>query len=162
MIPGITTQFYEEQHFSRWWLLIGIEPLLIFGILGIVKVIPFSVVISVVAITMIAPTLLMISSLETAITNDAIMLRFKPFKWKWKTIPLTDITSAVVRKYEPLGEFGGWGIKYGGKKAGWCYNAKGNIGLQLELIDGKKLLIGTQKRDELESVIKSLPIAKTA
>jgi len=44
----------------------------------------------------------------------------------------------------------------GGKKAGVAYNISGNMGLQLELKNGKKILLGTRKPTELEDVLKKV------
>jgi len=39
---------------------------------------------------------------------------------------------------------------------GRALNMSGNMGLQLELKDGKKLLIGTQKFEELEQLLQKI------
>jgi hypothetical protein len=60
-----------------------------------------------------------------------------------------------VRKYNPLTEYGGWGYRTGfGKKSG-AMNVKGNIGIQIELSNGKKLLLGTQKKTEANKVLET-------
>ncbi len=48
-------------------------------------------------------------------------------------------------------EYGGWGIRYGMK--GMAYNVSGNRGVQLEFETGKRLLIGSQRPEELVSQI---------
>ena len=58
-------------------------------------------------------------------------------------------------------DYGGWGIKYGLK--GLAYNISGNFGIQLELKSGSKILIGTQKPDEVKKLldeIKSITFQK--
>ena len=53
-------------------------------------------------------------------------------------------------------EYGGWGLKGGllwKKSKGIAINVSGNIGIQLELKNGKKLLIGTQKLQEAKQVL---------
>jgi hypothetical protein len=59
-----------------------------------------------------------------------------------------------VRKYKPLAEFGGWGLRFG--VSGKAYNISGNKGLQLELTNNKKLLIGTQKPEELSEALNKI------
>nr|MBP6978828.1 hypothetical protein [Lentimicrobiaceae bacterium] len=56
--------------------------------------------------------------------------------------------------YSTIGEYGGWGYRMGGKKAGVAYNISGNMGLQLELKNGKKILLGTKKPVEMEEALK--------
>ena len=69
-----------------------------------------------------------------------------------QVIPLDNIKKCEVRKYSPIKECGGWGIKYGRK--GKAYNVSGNFGVQLEFTKGKPLLIGSQNPEKLARVIK--------
>jgi hypothetical protein len=48
-----------------------------------------------------------------------------------------------------LTEYGGWGLRLGLFGKGTAFNVSGDIGLQLEFTDDRKLLIGTNKPDEL-------------
>jgi hypothetical protein len=50
-------------------------------------------------------------------------------------------------------EYGGWGVKYGW--AGKAYNISGNRGVQLKLSNGKGLLIGSQRPEELAQAIQA-------
>ena len=50
-------------------------------------------------------------------------------------------------------EFGGWGIRVAGD--GRAYNAYGNQGVQLILTDGSRILIGTQRPDELLGALRT-------
>lgn len=61
--------------------------------------------------------------------------------------------SAYVREYNPLMEYGGWGFRSSMKGNGNAWNVSGNKGLQIEMIDGKKFMIGTQKPEELSAVL---------
>jgi hypothetical protein len=97
----------------------------------------------------------------TQLTEDGIYVRFHPFqpvfsKYEWK-----DIGEVYVREYNALLEYGGWGIRFGlmGIKhgqGGKAYIISGNQGLQLVMKDGSRILIGTQKPDELSAIIKKL------
>lgn len=96
------------------------------------------------------------SHLDTEITEDEIRLQYPPFINKPKIISYSDIKSIQVRRYDPIGEYGGWGLRYGwtnGKK-NRAYNIKGDMGLQLVLGDDMRILIGTQKANELRMLIK--------
>ncbi|NNE30744.1 MAG: hypothetical protein HKN40_00090 [Winogradskyella sp.] len=76
-------------------------------------------------------------------------MKFRVLKWN-------DINSAYVRQYDALSEYGGWGLKGGNlwkKSKGKAINVSGDIGIQLELNNGKRLLIGTQKKVEAENVL---------
>lgn len=91
--------------------------------------------------------------LTTQIKQDGIYVSYFPFfsgkKFRWD-----DIQEAYLRKYNALAEYNGWGIKFG--PSGNVYNVRGNIGLQLIFYDGSRLLIGTEKPDEITVVLQKL------
>ena len=58
-----------------------------------------------------------------------------------------------ARTYRPLLEYGGWGIRYAPFGKGWAYNVHGSQGVQLELTNGKRILIGSQRAEELARAI---------
>jgi hypothetical protein len=64
------------------------------------------------------------------------------------------VKRAYIRQYNPIKEYGGWGLKWSSTNA--AYNIMGNVGLQLVLQNGKKILIGTQKPEELRSFLISI------
>ena len=78
--------------------------------------------------------------------------QFFPIHLKERTIPFGDIESFKARKYSPLKEFGGWGIRFGFE--GKAYNISGEEGLQLVLKNERKVLFGSQKAKELEKAMK--------
>ncbi len=103
--------------------------------------------------------LLLSIRLYTRVENDGIHYRFPPIINKWKKITKTDLKSFQVRKYSPLKEYGGWGYRIGIN--GKALNVRGNMGLAMELNDGKKLLLGTQKPEELKMAMQKLYEDKT-
>ena len=64
-----------------------------------------------------------------------------------KRIRMAEITSAQAVIYDPIGEYGGWGIR--GYSGDQCLNARGNEGVRLTLSSGDKLLVGSQKAEAL-------------
>jgi hypothetical protein len=54
--------------------------------------------------------------------------------------------------YEPIAEYGGWGIRFGNK--GMAYDVRGNKGIYITLTSGKHILIGTSKPNETEQFLK--------
>jgi hypothetical protein len=92
--------------------------------------------------------------LDTNIDETSISVSMSPFgrrKIAWK-----NIDKAYVRKYKPIMEFGGWGIRYGFGNKGMAFTVGGTQGLQLELSNGKKVLIGTKKASELSEYLKQI------
>lgn len=84
--------------------------------------------------------------LVVEIRTDGIYYRYPPMIMKFRKIGRDEIERLETREYKPIKEYGGWGIKVGTKGAGRAYNVKGNVGLQLYLRNGSKILIGTQRR----------------
>jgi hypothetical protein len=97
------------------------------------------------------PWLFYVLRLETYVKADKLSVRFYPFRSR--TIYFKDIKSYAIREYRPLREYGGWGIRCSSKN-GMAFNVSGNKGVQLELVDGKKILIGSQKAEELAAALR--------
>jgi hypothetical protein len=144
--------FYEEQTFDQiWiWILLGIGvlavfiPLLITGqawwmflFMGVVEVLSLSIISS--------------FRLSTTIDASGVHYRVRPFHRKERIIPWSDIDQIYVRRYSALGEYGGWGMRYG--LNGMMVNTDGNYGIQIIRKNGKKILIGTHKPDEASGQI---------
>ena len=55
-----------------------------------------------------------------------------------RRVALTEIVTAQPRKSNPLREFGGVGLRW--TPRGWAYLVSGNMGVQLELAAGKRIL----------------------
>lgn len=92
--------------------------------------------------------------LSTEISEEYIRIRWFPFQRKPREIRWTEVRKAELRNYSPLSEYGGWGIK--GSRKNRAYNVTGDRGLQLELNDGTRVLIGTRKSEALEAVLHDL------
>ncbi len=155
--------FKEEQRFRQVWLMV----LLGFSLLVPVGLIIREYIKDNTSITtneflgsligIIASVLLIfIFKLSTRIDEKGIHYQFFPFHFSMKTLLWSEITKAEVRTYDPIGEYGGWGLRYSfNKKKGNAVNVSGDIGIQLTLKNGKKLLIGTQKKEAVSRVLKT-------
>ncbi len=88
------------------------------------------------------------------IRKDAVCYQYPPIINKWRAIRKEDIKDFEVRKYKPVREFGGWGIKSGSKKK--AYTVSGNIGLQLYIKNGRKILFGTRRKQAIEYAMEKL------
>ena len=71
-----------------------------------------------------------------------------------KSFALSDIKNLKVRKYDALKEFLGWGVRYNNNEK--CFTVSGDDALELELKNGEKFLIGTQKTEEIMLAIAKL------
>ena len=92
--------------------------------------------------------------LITEVRYDGLYIRFFPLQFHKHKISLGEIKKYEIRTYSALKEYGGYGIRYG--KNGKAYNVSGNRGVQLEFQDGKRLLIGSQRPEELVSALASV------
>ena len=95
--------------------------------------------------------LVYIASLDTKTTADGVYIKFRPFHHKWIQFPFESIQGATSFKYNPIRDYGGYGIRYGSK--GKAYNVNGNKGVLIKFSEGNPLLIGSQKYLELSAVI---------
>ncbi|CAM1374199.1 hypothetical protein [Tenacibaculum xiamenense] len=162
--------FKEEQRFTQSWLIIllvisAIVPITIITKELIEKKITTLEYLSIVALIIFSICLIFIFKLRTRIDEIGIHYQFFPFNLKMKTIKWIEISKIHIRKYDAISEYGGWGFKQGAlwsKKNGNALNIKGDIGIQLELKNGKKLLLGTQKKTQAESVINNYKHQLTA
>jgi hypothetical protein len=92
--------------------------------------------------------------LTTMIDNKGISYRFFPFHLQYRTIRWEEIEKYEVIQYNPLADYGGWGIRYG--KGGKAYNVSGDRGLKLYLRSGRNLMIGTQREEEMRGFLLNL------
>jgi len=92
--------------------------------------------------------------LKTRIDEKGIYFQFYPVHFSYRFIAWNEISKCFIRKYKAIIEYGGWGFRIGlRKKIGSAFSVQGNIGLQIELKNGKKILIGTQKKEDMQRVI---------
>lgn len=155
--------FIEEQRFTQTWLMV---------LMGFSLVVPLALIIreflkeksdfslgeflGLVGVLIVSIVPVFLCKLTTKINETGILYQFFPFHFKTKQITWQEIEKAYVRTYDPIGDYGGWGLKGGAfwnSKKGKAINVSGDIGIQLELKNGKKLLIGTQKKAAAESIL---------
>ncbi|MCB7480915.1 hypothetical protein [Christiangramia sediminis] len=147
--------FKEEQAFRQWWILLILGITLIgtsFPLfrsyensdLSISGFIGFGLVLLVLI-------LFLTLRLHTKIDSNGIKTSFEPLTFFRKEYKWNEISKCYVRKYAPIREYGGWGIRGSGKSK--AYNVSGNMGIQIITKDQKKFLIGTNKPEEAKRVL---------
>ena len=158
--------FAEKQRFTQLWvwvILIGINALLVFGIIQQIllgkpfgdKPMPDAGLIIVAILSLLFTLGFLNMKLETTIKTDGIHVRFFPFQQTFKFYSWDKIDQIYVRKYRPLAEYGGWGIRDVSSK-NKALNVSGNTGIQIITKDGARILIGTKKGDEVMEVLKQV------
>jgi hypothetical protein len=154
--------FYERQRIKQWWIwiILSIAPavflcalflLVLFdiefgnnpaGIYGL------SIGLSLTSVFFIA---FLFVRMETIIDDQGISLKYRPFHRTYKFYAFEDVDKAFIREYNPVLEYGGWGLR--GVHGDKVYNVSGKLGLQLVFKDRTKLLIGTQRAKEIETIL---------
>jgi hypothetical protein len=68
-------------------------------------------------------------------------------------IGFDEITELETARYNPLGDFGGWGLRGGKEKRMW--SARGDRAVVLHLRDGRQVWIGSDEPNRLEGRIRN-------
>jgi hypothetical protein len=140
--------FLEEQRFSA-----GLVSALLFGVLiAWVLLVASGLIRDLMGPVLVLALLIFfaLARLVIRVSPEGVDVEFQPLIRRH--IPLADISSCEARVYRPIREYGGWGIRFGWK-SGRAYNVRGNRGVQLRLRSGESILLGSQRADELASVI---------
>jgi hypothetical protein len=101
-----------------------------------------------------APLLLVVGLLRmtTEVTPTDIRVWFGWVPTYRRFVPVGSVSKVTVVSYRPLADYGGWGI-HSGRDGERALIARGNRGVRLELADGTRLLIGSQKPETLAEAI---------
>jgi len=154
--------FTEKQYFRQWWiwiLLFGLNGITVFGAvsqtifghtfgdkpMSNLGIIIFTFVFAVFMIFFLS------QNLSTKIDERGIYIKFFPYHKRWRLYTWEQIASCELKRYKPMSEYGGWGVKPG------VYSMSGNEGLLLKFTSGKpNLMIGTRKPEEVRIVLEKL------
>lgn len=145
--------FEEEQKFKQWWLwtlILVVNGFLIYNLFNNVilkdKDVTFSIITLIIGLSI--SIFFYNIKLKTKIFKDRIEILLLPFRIH-KTFIFKNMKKIEVVKYNPILEYGGWGIRLG------AYTISGNKGIKM-YYDKDVILIGTQKSEELTKTIKHL------
>ena len=158
--------YRETQRFRQWWMWTLVLFIALLSLYGAVQQLilekPFGnnpapdgwMIVIAIIFGIGLPIFMYMINLTTEIRSDGLYVRFFPFHLSYIRITTQEIVSFETCTYSPLGDYGGWGIRFG--KKGKAYNVSGNRGVQLELSNGKGLLIGSQRPEELVETLTSI------
>ncbi len=88
------------------------------------------------------------------VRRKGIYVSFPPLRSSFVIISYQNIEKCYTREYDAKKEYGGTGIMKG--ESGLSYSMSGKMGVQIELKDGRKILLGSQKPDELGKAIEEM------
>ena len=151
-MEGNVSRFHEEQHFHD-----ALMGLLVLAMIFIVGVTVLAVVLSrpndalllatAPVVVVLVAALISLSHLDVDVTDSGVSIAFRHL-WPTRRIAFGDIVGLEVKHYRPLIDYGGWGVCQGrdGEK---ILSARGDRGVRLRLADGSRLVIGSQRPEEL-------------
>jgi hypothetical protein len=93
--------------------------------------------------------ILLFLELHVTVRDAGVHIRMLPFANR--TIAPAHIARWEARTYRPIREYGGWGVRFGPR--GRAYNVSGDRGVELTLDNGKRVLIGSQRSEDLAAAI---------
>ena len=112
------------------------------------------VILSIVTIVIctVALCFMFLLKLTTTITDEGIAFKYAPTMRQFKLYPWEQIASVSIVSYNPIQDFGGWGLKKS-KKYGKGYTTKGNKGLWIQLTDGQSILLSVFAIEDIKTIL---------
>jgi hypothetical protein len=96
----------------------------------------------------------MVAGLTVRLFRDQLELSLGRVPVIRKRVRYDDILDLQSVTYRPLMEFGGWGVRFRGKKRAWT--ARGNEAVVLHLADETRLYVGSDHPHRLEERIRTV------
>ncbi len=91
---------------------------------------------------------------KTVVSDSDLTVTFGAFVPLYRRhFALPEITAAEAVTYAPIADYGGWGIRGWGQNT--ALNARGNRGVRLVLSDGRRVLVGSQRPQELAQALRA-------
>lgn len=161
MSTDASTIFHEEQRFRQpwvWVLVLGIAAVQWWGwVQQIVLGQPFGsnpgpdwmMWLFLVLFGAGLPLFFAVLRLVVEVRDDGVWLRYIPLTRR--IITFDQIERCEPLEYQPLRQYGGWGIR--GLGSNRAYNVSGSQGVRLHLRNGDMVLIGSQRSQELALAI---------
>lgn len=102
------------------------------------------------AVFLIVIVVLYISRLDVKVDAEGLHTRFYPFELSFRDTGWSDMTGRTITTVKPM-EHGGWGLRMGSKSK--AYIVSGNKGVSISLTNGRTLLVGTRRPEELAAAL---------
>lgn len=142
------THFTERQRFALWAELLVALPVV--AVAGALYAEGESLRTTLLALGGTALSMglvyVLIFQMTTEVDEQELRVHFgyiPTYRWR---MPCAEILEAKAVQYNPIREYGGWGIRGIPVTA---LNARGNLGVMLTLRNGRTMLIGSQRPDLL-------------
>jgi hypothetical protein len=162
VVSATTIVFTEKQRVARvWWItavvaagavvawVLFVRQVLMHHPMGQHPPSNFTMVALWLLLGVIAPQVLLICGLTTVVRAGEILVSYPPLANR--SIQLSEVTEVRAVTYRPFGDYWGWGVR--GRRRNICYTVRGNRGVRLELTEGRRVLLGSQRAEELAAVL---------
>ena len=101
-----------------------------------------------------------LNGLTVLVQETRVFMYLGMFPLVRRSVPLSDIVTMESVRYQPIREFGGWGVRGWGKRKAW--SARGSQAVALTLEGERLLLIGSDHPRRLEERIRAASGESTA
>jgi hypothetical protein len=91
--------------------------------------------------------------MTTEVTPSHLRVWFGWIPTYRRIVPLDAIARLEVVSYRPLADYWGWGIRRG-RDGERVLNARGDRGVRIDFADGTRLLVGSQRPEDLALALK--------
>jgi hypothetical protein len=166
--------FHEEQSFRQSWIIglaiasmIGVIIIEVYGMYQQLHLgkpwgdtassdseLLISSIVTILILCVLMVFLLTLT-LVTEVRDTGICYRFPVLINRMHEIKKEDIDHYTVGKYNPILDYGGWGIRIRPWR-GKAFNVRGNQGMKIFLKNGKTVLFGTQDPSGLDQAMRKL------
>jgi len=145
--------FTETQQFRQWWVWAAMALIIAFAVVPFIVAGFWRTPIGWLNFSILSLVIWLIFAwrMDTRYDEEGVHYRVYPLIG-WRTIRWVDMTTSTVTTYG----FVGYGIRWNFGE--WVYNVAGNQGLRIKTTTGKRILIGTQRPDELRAFLQELAV----
>jgi hypothetical protein len=105
-------------------------------------------VLAIVGLLLLAVVVVGLLRMTTEVTPSELSVWFGWVPVYRRVVSVDAIRRLEVVTYRPIADYGGWGIRHG-RDGERVLSARGDRGVRIELSDGTRLLIGSQRPEEL-------------
>lgn len=153
--------YRETQRFRQWWLWVLVvfvafvawtgflEQVVGGGSFGSDPASDTTIWIVFVLGGIVLPLVFLLLRLETEVRRGRVTVAFPPFRPR--VVDLDEVLDVSAVDYRPMTQYGGYGYRV--RRDGVAFNVSGTRGVRIALPEGRHLLIGSRRADELATVI---------
>lgn len=165
--------FFEEERFNQKWNLFLITPVcvgfILFQFYSLYSQLvwkkpvgsdPLSDTWLIIMSFLVIPLMIFliwlfsVTKLTVQVDKEKIFIQFYPMIKR--EVLISDINSFEIKEFNPVIDFGGWGLRYSIRWKTTGYIMKGKVGVHIHLKNGKNLLISSERANELYRILKEI------